>query len=370
MSVKKKTGKAFCAALALAAMMAGPSEAGAVTLAETQSSISNLQALKNDSEAYLTELSNQLSTLTEDVQALQRQCAETQTAIEVVQVELDAAARKSEQQAEDMKMRIQYMYENTENENVISSLFSAESFLEFLNKAEFIVSVDEYDRAKLAEFQQTQEEIAEKRNMLQAELDSVAALQEESTQKQNEVQMLYDTTSAQIAEYAASISDAQSMQAQLLANVQAQQSTLTQLVGETGAAVTQPVLTGDYSAAGSQDHESSPSYRSSQSSYGYSGSVLTKQGGVNNGPSGKETYYNLNMSGVVQIMRDAGYTSEQYWVRSDGVKMFGDYVMVAADQNVHPLGSVYETSLGMGIVCDTGDFIYDDPYQTDIAVAW
>lgn len=101
----------------------------------------------------------------------------------------------------------------------------------------------------------------------------------------------------------------------------------------------------------------------------WNGPKLSRSAGVNYGPSGKETYYNLPMNGVVSIMRSMGNTSE-YWVREDGVKMLGDYVMVAAHLGLHPRGSLVPTSLGMGIVCDTGGFASSNPTQLDIATAW
>lgn len=106
--------------------------------------------------------------------------------------------------------------------------------------------------------------------------------------------------------------------------------------------------------------------------YEWQGEVLTKQNGVVVGPSGKETYYNLPMDGVVRNMRNAGYGEDEYpyWIREDGVKMLGDYVIVATDFSVRPQGTVLPTTLGMGISCDTGTFIYTDPYQLDVAVAW
>ena len=97
--------------------------------------------------------------------------------------------------------------------------------------------------------------------------------------------------------------------------------------------------------------------------------VLTPELGLVQGPWCIETYYNLNMEGVLEIMYTLDYYYD-YWVREDGVKMFGDYVMVAADLDIFPRGSIVETSLGQGIVCDTGEFIYDNPYQFDIAVDW
>ena len=104
----------------------------------------------------------------------------------------------------------------------------------------------------------------------------------------------------------------------------------------------------------------------------WDGEVLNAFNGVANGPSGYETYYNLPMGGVVSIMRDLGYDEETYpyWVRDDGVKMLGDYVIVAANLDERPYGTILPSSLGMAIVCDTGTFALSNPSQLDIAVDW
>lgn len=99
------------------------------------------------------------------------------------------------------------------------------------------------------------------------------------------------------------------------------------------------------------------------------GPRLNRSAGSITGPSGKETYYNLNMSGVVRNMQRRGYNA-QYWVRGDGVKMYGDYVMVAANLGLRPYGTIVATSLGAGIVVDTGTFASSNRTQLDIAVAW
>lgn len=104
----------------------------------------------------------------------------------------------------------------------------------------------------------------------------------------------------------------------------------------------------------------------------YSGSKLTRSRGSIQGPSGKETYYNLNMNGVVSIMRRMGFSESDYPynVRADGVKCLGPYVMVAAHLGKRPRGSKVQTSLGTGIVCDTGGFAANNPTQIDVATAW
>ena len=99
---------------------------------------------------------------------------------------------------------------------------------------------------------------------------------------------------------------------------------------------------------------------------------LTKSGGVFDGPSGKETYYNLNMGNCIRIMRDMGYTLDEYpyWIRGDGAKMLGDYVMCAANLDLRPKGTIVETSLGMAIVVDTGGFAKNNPTQLDMCTDW
>jgi hypothetical protein len=106
--------------------------------------------------------------------------------------------------------------------------------------------------------------------------------------------------------------------------------------------------------------------------YSWDGPILNSYVGTVQGPNGKETYYNLPMHGVVQIMRDAGFSEAEYpyWVRDDGCKMLGDYIMVAADLSIRPRGSIIETSLGTALVCDTGSFVNYNSTQIDVAVNW
>lgn len=79
-----------------------------------------------------------------------------------------------------------------------------------------------------------------------------------------------------------------------------------------------------------------------------------------------ETWYNLNMSRVISRSDEAIGVTDQYWVREDGVKMYGPWVIVAA----HPSKVRYsrvETSLGEGIILDTHE---TSPEVYDIATEW
>ena len=80
-----------------------------------------------------------------------------------------------------------------------------------------------------------------------------------------------------------------------------------------------------------------------------------------------ETWYDLDMSRIIRQTDAAVGMTNMYNVRSDGAKCYGPFVIVAADLNVHPRYSLVETSLGTGVVLDTGEFTGE---TIDIATNW
>ena len=77
----------------------------------------------------------------------------------------------------------------------------------------------------------------------------------------------------------------------------------------------------------------------------WNGPKLTKSKGAIQGPTGKETYYNLPMKKVVDSLRVTNGITDKYRIRNDGVKMIGPYVMVAANLKTFPKGTIVKTTL-------------------------
>ena len=85
----------------------------------------------------------------------------------------------------------------------------------------------------------------------------------------------------------------------------------------------------------------------------------------------QETFYDLNMQGVMNMQASVCGVNPVYYVRDDGVKVDEDgYVLVAANLDRYPRCTVVETSLGLGKVYDTGTFAQTNPEQFDIATDW
>ena len=72
------------------------------------------------------------------------------------------------------------------------------------------------------------------------------------------------------------------------------------------------------------------------------------------------------MDKCVKRAQEVGIPCE-YWERDDGVKMFGQWVIVAAHPKVTRY-SLVETSLGQGIVLDR--HTAEDTELYDIATVW
>lgn len=95
--------------------------------------------------------------------------------------------------------------------------------------------------------------------------------------------------------------------------------------------------------------------------------ILTAKLGTIQYGDHRETWYDLDMSRVIE-RANAYYDVDEdtYEVRSDGVKTYNGYVIVAADKSI-PYGTVVETSRGIGIVLDYHE---TDKDVYDLAVSW
>lgn len=80
-----------------------------------------------------------------------------------------------------------------------------------------------------------------------------------------------------------------------------------------------------------------------------------------------ETWYNLPMTKVVERTDEQLGLSDMYWIRDDGCKMYGPWIIVAADPSVTRY-TIVETSRGTGIVLDTQTTGDADIF--DLAVEW
>lgn len=68
-----------------------------------------------------------------------------------------------------MKLRIKYTYENFGSMNYLTLLLSSESFVDFLNHAQYMNMIVRYDRKQLDEYAETRLVIQESEEKLETE---------------------------------------------------------------------------------------------------------------------------------------------------------------------------------------------------------
>lgn len=198
-------------------------------LNDTQSKIDSLESKKDDLEGYLQELNGQLGDLEENLQEIQTKSEETQKNLQKLKTELEAAKEKEAQQYEDMKLRIQYMYENSESSYMIM-LLESNSISDFLSQAENMSQITTYDRNMLDEYKATTKEIEDKEADIEKEQQELDELAQESLSKQDEIYQAVKNTNVQIREYSNQISKEKGSAEQLVNQIESQEDALNTLL--------------------------------------------------------------------------------------------------------------------------------------------
>ena len=198
-------------------------------LNDTQSKIDSLESKKDDLEGYLQELNGQLGDLEENLQEIQTKSEETQKNLQKLKTELEAAKEKEAQQYEDMKLRIQYMYENSESSYMIM-LLESNSISDFLSQAENMSQITTYDRNMLDEYKATTKEIEDKEADIEKEQQELDELEQESLSKQDEIYQAVKNTNVQIREYSNQISKEKGSAEQLVNQIESQEDALNTLL--------------------------------------------------------------------------------------------------------------------------------------------
>lgn len=160
-------------------------------------------------ESKTSDLAGQLAGINQELVAISDQISTTEMQVEITNGEIqrtkDSLAdtqAKEAQQYNDMKTRIKYMYE-TGSASLLEMLFSAEDMTDFLNKADFIQNISDYDRKMLTELQETKNQIAEEEKTLQAQQDSLVSLQTSLDKKQSDLEAKAAATSTDLATFQA-----------------------------------------------------------------------------------------------------------------------------------------------------------------------
>ena len=175
----------------------------------------NIDNLKGQTSA----LESELDGINKDILSLSEEISATEMQVEILNGEIartsDALVEAEEnenEQYENMKSRIKYMYEHG-NATLLEMLFSAENMADFINKADFIENLSEYDKTALDDLKNIYKNIEDQKNTLETQQDSLLDLKDELKKKQTELQEKAKATSTNLTEVQAKLEKAKAEEA-------------------------------------------------------------------------------------------------------------------------------------------------------------
>lgn len=195
-----------------------------------QSRIDELNSKKGQSEEYLSELNQQLDDLQNRLQELQDQYDAKQNELVQIQADLEDAKAKEEEQYEAMKLRIQYMYENSSGNGYMAMLFSSKSISELISRAEYIQKISDFDRDLMQEYEDTVDQVKEKETQVQEEQAAIVELQQQSSDQQEAIQELYAAAYQELRTYSAELDDAKSSESALVDEINSKADAINDLI--------------------------------------------------------------------------------------------------------------------------------------------
>ena len=191
-------------------------------LKEAQGTIEDLKDSKGDIESKVTELNQQLIDISARITDLENQLTAKSEDIQETKDELAGAKEREAQQYADMKVRIQFMYENGQT-SYLEALLSSRNISEFLNSADYIAQIQSYDRQKLTEYQDTVESIVNLEAQLEQEYTELEALKSTVESNKATVAAMMRQKESELADISGDIEDAQSDADYYAAEIQAQE---------------------------------------------------------------------------------------------------------------------------------------------------
>lgn len=190
--------------------------------------IDSLKGSKEDIQSEIETLDQQLNEISGKVKELESQLSKKRQEIADTESALNKAKKQEKKQYQDMKKRIQFMYENGQT-SYVEMLLSSESFTDFLNAVEYITQISQYDRKMLKEYQNMQTTIVDTQKSLETDYASLQSLQAKVEEEKQAVAALESAKKGELNAVADDLADAQTVAKAYEAEIQAQNEVIAQI---------------------------------------------------------------------------------------------------------------------------------------------
>ena len=170
-------------------------------LDDIQDEMDDLEAQFSALEDQMSEKAQALSDLMADQQIIKSDIKNTQAAIDQAEKDLAIAKEKEEQEYEAMKLRIQYMYENSTQDSVVDAILNANGVVDMLNRVEYVSQVHKSDRELMEEYKAAVEEVETLAADLEVQMNDLLTLQEVYEHQEEELESALAELEAEAGDY-------------------------------------------------------------------------------------------------------------------------------------------------------------------------
>ena len=174
-----------------------------------------INGLKDQQQTTADDIKNKSAKLDEILAAqkkLQSDITSKQAEIEQNQKDLAAAQEKQQEQYDAMKKRIQFMYENSAEDNIWTAIIESNGITDMLNRIEYVSDVYDSDRALMDSYQAAVEQVKEIGTKLDNDMNELTAMQDDYEKQQADVEAAIVALENQKEQYASQIAQAQQQQ--------------------------------------------------------------------------------------------------------------------------------------------------------------
>lgn len=197
-------------------------------LNEAKELVSDLKDSKSDIKSKVTQLDAKLTKISTDITNLEAQLETKNTEISDTKEVLAQAKEDERTQYKNMKVRIQYMYENSRT-SYVEQLISAGSFSEFISIVEYIREMSAYDRAMLEKYQKAQESVTVAKEALEKEKSELEEMQKQVEEEKQAVQTLLSAKESELVSVNQDLKEASSQADAYAAEIEAQNDIIAQI---------------------------------------------------------------------------------------------------------------------------------------------
>lgn len=173
------------------------------------SDIANIKDSQSDVKDSITAAAAKMKTLLSKQEQLKSDIKDKQNEVEQANKKLEEAKEEEQNQYDAMKLRIQYLYENSTDNSIWSAILESNGLSDMLNRIEYATDLYKSDRELMTSYQNAVKKVEDWTMQLADEMDSLLALQDKYQTQQGELKTLMAKLEQQKDAYAQQLAEAQ-----------------------------------------------------------------------------------------------------------------------------------------------------------------